>query len=412
MAKASEYIVGIDIGSSKVGVLIGQDDGQGGVEVVGRGVETNRGTRKGNIVNVEATVDALKQATEEAEVMAGMEVSQAYVGIAGSDIRSVNSRGMVSVARKDKEITRHDIDRVLEAAQSAALPSDREVLHAIPQEFIIDEQGGIADPMGMLGNRLEVAVHLVTGNITRSKTLLTCVNRAGIEVAEMVFEPLATAEAVLTHDERELGVFLVDIGVGTTEYGLFCDGEAQHSGVMPMGAGHFTNDLAMVLRTPFQEAERIKIKQGCCLASMVDEEDGVSVPTVAGGGERVVPRRELSDILQPRAEEILTLLREDLVNNGFEDHLRGGVVLTGGGAQLDGLLEMAEEVFDTSVRYGLPSGLGGLMDVIRSPAWSTASGLLVHARAAEHNQQQKGKRAPFSVRGVVGNLRGMFSDLL
>ncbi len=412
MGKPNEYVVGIDIGSSKVGVLIGQDDGQGGLEVVGRGGAKNRGTRKGNIVNVEATVEALKQATEEAEVMAGMEVSQAYVGIAGSDVRSVNSRGMVSVHRKDKEITRHDIDRVLEAAQSAALPSDREVLHAIPQEFIIDEQGGITDPLGMLGNRLEVAVHLVTGNRTRSKTLLTCVNRAGIEVIEMVFEPLATAQAVLTHDERELGVLLVDIGVGTTEYSLFCEGEVQHSGVMPMGAGHFTNDIAMVLRTPFQEAERIKVKQGCCLASMVDEEDGVSVPTVAGGGDRVVPRRELSEILQPRAEELLTLLRDDLATNGFEESLRGGVVLTGGGAQLDGLLEMAEEVFNASVRYGLPSGLGGLVDVIKSPTWSTASGLLLYAAVAEQTQKQKARRAPFSVRGVVGNLRGMFSDLL
>ncbi len=412
MPKPNEYVVGIDIGSSKVGVLIGQGDEGGGVEVVGRGLATNRGTRKGNIVNVEATVEALKRAVEEAEVMAGVEISEAYVGVAGSDIRSVNSRGMVSVARKDREISRQDIERVLEAAQSAALPSDREVIHAIPQEFIVDEQGGIADPLGMLGNRLEVAVHLVTGNITRSKTLLTCVNRAGIEVVEMVFEPLATAETVLTHDERELGVLQVDIGVGTTEYALFCDGEVQHSGVMPMGAGHFTNDLAMVLRTPFQEAESIKVKYGCCLASMVDDEEGVAVPTVAGGGQRVVRRRELSEILQPRAEEMLSLLREDLVNNGFEEMLRGGVVLTGGGAQLDGLLEMAEEIFDTGVRYGLPNGLGGLIDVIKSPIWCTASGLLVYGHAAQRNERQRGKRAPFTVRGMVGNLRGMFSDLL
>jgi len=412
MPKPNDYVVGIDIGSSKVGVLIGQPDEQGGVEVVGRGLATNRGTRKGNIVNVEATVEALKEASEEAEVMAGVEISQAYVGIAGSDIRSVNSRGMVSVARKDREISRQDIERVLEAAQSAALPSDREVLHAIPQEFILDEQGGIADPLGMLGNRLEVAVHLVTGNITRSKTLLTCINRAGIEVVEMVFEPLATADTVLTHDERELGVLLLDVGVGTTEYALFLEGEVQHSGVMPMGAGHFTTDLAMVLRTPFDDAERIKVKYGCCLASMVDDEEGVSVPTVAGGAPRVVPRRELSEILQARAEEMLSLLHEDMTNNGFEEQLRGGVVLTGGGAQLDGLLEMAEEVFDTGVRYGLPNGLGGLVDVIKSPVWCTASGLLVYGRAADQSQRQKGMRAPFSVRGMVGNLRGMFSDLL
>ncbi len=230
------------------------------------GTAPNRGTRKGNIVNVEATVEALKAASEEAEVMAGVEISRAYVGVAGADVRSVNSRGMVSVARKDREIGASDIKRVLDAAQSAPLPSDREILHAIPQEFLVDEQGGIADPLGMLGSRLEVTVHLVAGNLTRSKTLLTCVNRAGIEVIKMVFEPLATAEAVLTPDERELGVLMLDVGAGTTDYALFTDGEVYHSAVLPIGAGHFTNDLAMVLRTPFAEAERIKTRSGCCLA--------------------------------------------------------------------------------------------------------------------------------------------------
>ena len=377
MPKPEPYFVGIDNGSSKVGVLIGQRDRKNGIEVVGKGLAPNRGTRKGNIVNVEATVEALKQATEEAEVMAGVEISRAYVGVAGADIRSVNSRGMVSVSRKDREITRQDIQRVLEAAQSAALPSDREILHAIPQEFVVDEQGGIGDPLGMLGSRLEVMVHLVTGNVTRSKTLLTCVNRAGIEVVEMVFEPLATAEAVLTPDERELGVVLMDIGAGTTEYALFADGEIQYSAVAPVGAGHFTNDLAMVLRTPFNEAERIKTKHGCCLPAMVTDEEGISVPTVAGGTSRVVPKRELCEILQPRAEEMFNLVRDDLFKHISEESLRGGVVLTGGGAQLDGLLEMCEQIFDVGVRYGLPRGLGGLLDVIRIPTWSTASGLLL-----------------------------------
>ncbi|HVT15688.1 MAG TPA: cell division protein FtsA [Thermoanaerobaculia bacterium] len=412
MAKPEPYFVGVDIGSSKVGVLIGQRDGKGGIEVVGKGLAPNRGTRKGNIVNVEATVEALKQASEEAEVMAGVEISRAYVGVAGADIRSVNSRGMVSVARKDREITRQDIQRVLEAAQSAALPSDREILHAVPQEFIVDEQGGIDDPLGMQGTRLEVLVHLVTGNITRSRTLLTCVNRAGIEVVEMVFEPLATAEAVLSPDERELGVLLVDIGAGTTEYALFCAGEIQYSAVAPIGAGHFTNDLAMVLRTPFGEAERIKVKQGCCLPTMVGDEDGIAVPTVGGGSSRVVPKRELCEILQPRAEELFSLLRDDLGKHANDEGLRGGVVLTGGGAQLDGLLELAEQVFDAGVRYGLPRGLGGLVDVISSPTWSTASGLLLYALNAEETQSKAQKKPGFSMRGMVGSLRGMFSDLL
>ena len=412
MAKAEQYVVGIDIGSSKVAVLIGQRDGKGALEVAGRGTAPNRGTRRGNIVNVEAAVEALKAASEEAEVMAGVEISRAYVGVAGADVRCVNARGMVSVARKDREIGKTDIQRALGAAQSAALPSDREILHAIAQEFVVDEQGGISDPLGMLGGRLEVQVHLITGQVTRSKTLLTCVNRAGIEVAEMVFEPLATAEAVLTPDERDLGVLLIDIGAGTTGYALFAEGEIQHSAVLPIGAGHFTNDLAMVLRTPYAEAERIKIREGCCLLSMVQEEEGVSVPAVAGGSPRVVPKREICEILQPRAEELVSLVREDLGKNGWDGQLRGGIVLTGGGAQLDGLLELCGQAFNASVRYGLPHGLGGLVDVINSPGWSTAAGLLHYAIAAEQTNDRRPRRGGFSVRGVMGSLRNVFSDLL
>ena len=412
MAKAEQYVVGIDIGSSKVAVLIGQRDARGGLEVAGRGQAPNRGTRRGNIVNVEAAVEALKAASEEAEVMAGVEISRAYVGVAGADMRSVNARGMVSVSRKDREITKADIQRALDAAQSAALPSDREILHAIPQEFMVDEQGGISDPLGMLGSRLEVQVHLVTGQAARSKTLLTCVNRAGIEVAEMVFEPLATAEATLTPDERDLGALLLDIGSGTTGYALFCEGEVQHSAVLPVGAGHFTNDLAMVLRTPYAEAERIKTKEGCCLLSMVQEEEGISVPAVAGGSSRVVPRREVCEILQPRAEELVSLVRDDLAKNGWDGRLRGGIVLTGGGAQLDGLLELTGQAFNASVRYGLPQGLAGLVDVINSPGWSTAAGLLHYGIAAEQHQERRPRRAGFTMRGVMGSLRNVFSDLL
>jgi len=412
MAKPEEYFVAIDIGSSKVGVLIGHRDERDGMEVVGRGLAPHRGARKGHVVNVEATVEALKQACEEAEVMAGVEISRAYVGLAGPDARGVNSRGMVSIARRTHEVTREDIHRVLMAAQSAALPSDREILHAVPQEFVLDEQGGIVDPLGMVGNRLEVGVHLVTSHSTRTKTLLTCVNRSGVEVAELVFEPLATAESVLSRDERELGVLVLDIGAGTTNFALFHDGEIHHSGVLPVGAGHFTNDLAMVLRTPFAEAERIKVKQGCCVASMIGDDEGISVPTVAGGASRIVPRRELCEILAPRAQELLELVRDDLSKSGAEGDLRGGVVLTGGGAQLDGLLEMAEQVFDTAVRYGLPQGLGGLVDVIHSPIWATASGLLLYARRVEEQDRRTSKRSGFSMRSMVGNLKGMFTDLL
>ncbi|MGH9381608.1 MAG: cell division protein FtsA [Thermoanaerobaculia bacterium] len=412
MARTDEHLVGIDIGSSKVSVLIAQPAGDGGLEVVGKGQAPNRGTRKGNIVNIEATVDALRQATEEAEVMAGVEIARAWVGVAGSDVRSVNVRGMVSVARKDREVTRQDIERVMEAAQSAALPSDREILHAIPQEFLIDDQGGIGDPLGMLGSRLEVAVHLVTANTTRIRTVLTCVNRAGIEVSQLVFEPLCAAQTVLTHDERELGVVLLDVGAGTTNLALFADGQVQCSAVLPVGAGHFTNDLAMVLRTPFAEAERIKLREGCCIPAMVDDREGVTVPAVAGGAERVVPKSHLCEILAPRAEELLTLARETIDRNGWERELRGGLVLTGGGAQLDGLLELAQQIFEGPVRYGLPAGLSGLVDVISSPAWSVSSGVLLYARTEQTARPQTQRRPGFSVRGVVGSIRGMFADLL
>ncbi len=412
MAKAEEYLVGIDVGSSKVAVLIAKRDGKGGLEVAGRGLAPNRGTRRGNIVNLEATVDALKTASEEAEVMAGVEIARATVGIAGADVRAINVRGMVSVTRKDREIGRAEIQRALDAAQSAALPSDREIVHALPQEFVVDEQGGISDPLGMLGSRLEVQAHLVTGQTARSRTLLTCVNRAGIEVAEMVFEPLALAESVLTPDERDLGVLLIDAGSGTTSWAHLEDGSPRHSGVLPVGAGHFTNDLAMVLRTPFAEAEKIKTKRGCCLAGLVSEEEGISVPTVAGGSTRVIPRRELASILQPRAEELFHIVKEDLKKHGFEESPRGGVVLTGGGAKLDGLLEMAEQIFDAGVRFGLPQGLGGLVDVISSPAWATCSGLLLYAVAAEAREDKSRQRSGFTMRGMVSSLRGMFSDLL
>jgi cell division protein FtsA len=412
MAKPGTHFVGIDIGSSKVAVLIGHRDEQGGIEVVGKGMAPNRGTRKGNVVNVEATVEALKSAAEEAEVMAGVEVERAFVGLSGVDVRSVNARGMVSVARRDREITATDIRRVLDAAQAAPLPSDRQVLHAVPQEFIVDEQGGIADPLGMLGSRLEVAVHLVTTQTTRHKTLLTCVNRAGIAAVELVFEPLASAEAVLTHDERELGAMLLDIGAGNTSYAYFTDGEVHHSAVSPIGAGHFTADLAQILKTPFADAERIKVKDGCCLASMVQDEEGISVPSVAGGPARVVPKRELCEILGPRAEELFRLIREDLTRNGCEDGMKAGVVLTGGGAQLDGLLEMAEQIFDVPVRYGLPRGLTGLVDVISCPTWCTASGLLLHGLRSEETQARLQKRPAFGIKSMVSGLRGLFSDLL
>jgi cell division protein FtsA len=414
MAKPEPYFVGIDIGSSKVGVLIGQRDDKGGIEVVGKGLAPNRGTRRGNIVNVEATVEALKAASEEAEVMAGVEISRAYVGIAGADIRSVNSRGMVSVSRKDREVTRQDIQRVLEAAQSAALPSDREILHAIPQEFIVDEQGGIDDPLGMLGTRLEVMVHLVTGNITRSRTLLTCVNRAGIEVGDLVLEQLAASEAVLSADERELGVALIDVGGGTTDLAIFERGSIWHTAVLPVGGDHFTNDLAVGLRTPIPDAERIKKKYGCALGSLVDDDEAIEVPTVGGRKPRLLSRQVMAEILQPRAEELFTLVHEEVVRAGFEKLLNAGVVLTGGGSLLNGTVEICEQVFGLPVRRGQAQSVGGLMEPGSGPGNATAVGLALYA--ARNRQRDRRRKAAVPVGAgffgrVQGRVRALFSEM-
>lgn len=411
MGKADEYVVGIDIGSSKVLVLMARRDGKGGLEIAGRGQAPNRGTRRGSIINPEATVEALKAASEEAEVMAGVDISRAYVGVAGADVRSVNVRGRIDIARRDREITRADVQRVLEVAQAAPIPNEREILHAVPQEFIVDEQGGIADPVGMMGSKLEVLVHLVTTQRARSKTLLTCVNRTGIEVEELIFEPLATAEVALTPDERDLGALLVDIGAGTTAFAHFVDGVVQHSGVLPVGAGHFTSDLAEVLRTPHPEAEKLKLAAGCCLETMLREAEEVAVPGLSGSGTRYVPQREICAILQPRAEELLQLIREELKSQGWDGQLRGGMVFTGGGALLEGLLELAGQLFSTTVRLGNARGLGGLIEGLAAPGATTAAGLLRYGLQAETLQPRRNRRG-FSVASVMGTLRNVFSDLL
>jgi cell division protein FtsA len=402
-SKTRDHLVAVDIGSSKVAVLVGKRADQGGVVIIGKGVAPSSGTRKGSIANVETVVEALKHASAEARLMSGVDISRAYVSFSDPDVRSISSHGVISITAN--EITHRDIRRVLEAAKSGALSLDREVVHILPQ-FIVDDQSGIVDPVGMPGSRLEVSAHLVTANINRMRTLLSCINRAGIEVAEFVFEPLAAAEALCTSDERELGVFIIDIGAGTTQLAYFSEGELQYCAVIPIGAGHFTSDLSMVLRTPLSEAERLKVTQGCCLPSMVTDEENI-----AGGDSRVVSKRELCEILQPRAEELLHLIRMDLIRHTANCSLRGGVVLTGGGANLDGLLALAEQIFDSGVRYGLPRGLRGATGTINNMSWSTVSGLLLFAAAAEANRRQgQPKPSGFSVRNVMSGLRGMFLD--
>ncbi|MCY3927100.1 MAG: cell division protein FtsA [Acidobacteria bacterium] len=416
MPKTDTRLVAIDVGSAKVGVLIverAEMEGEPGLKVVGVGKAPNRGTLKGHIVNIDATVKSLRRATEEAETMAGTEISRAFVGVGGSDLRSANSHGTAYVDSGDRGISRADIDLVLNAARDVPLPPDREILHAIPQEFAVDDHGGIADPQGMLGSRLEAKVHLVMGHAPRTRTLVRCLNEAGVEAAEVVFEPLATAEAVLLPDERELGVLLLEIGSGTCGFAFYHQSEVQHSGVLPFGASHFTADLASVLRTSFAGAETLKLRHGCCLPGLVDGGEGVNVPTVGGGASRTIERAKLAEILQARAEEMFHLVQVEMEKAGCADQLRGGVVLTGGGSKLAGLPELAQQFFSSDARYGVPLGLTSEIEGLTDPSWATAAGLVRYAIAEEQARLPLVRQGSVrGVRGVMGSLRQMFNDLL
>lgn len=391
MAKPENFIVSCDIGSSKVCILIGEPNARGGLDILGKGSTVHRGARKGNIINVDSTVEAIKKSAEEAEIMAGAQITRAYAGLSGSAVRSFNSRGVVAVSGKGREISREDIHRVVDAAKSVQVPQDHEIVHAIPREFTVDGQEGIADPLGMVGARLEANVHIVTAPIAVSQNLGSCLNKSGIEVVELVLEQFAAAEAVLTTDEKELGVCLADIGGGTTEMAVYQKGSIAHTAVLPVGGDHFTNDLAVVLRTPIPDAERIKKKSGSALRSAVSEDEMVEVPMVGGRTPKLCPRTMLADILQPRAEELLTLIRDEIRRHGLDQDLRSGYVLTGGGSELEGFLEVAETIFDGPVRRGVPSaGIGGLVDVVSRPEWAVATGLLLYGNRTQTHRQTKG----------------------
>jgi len=389
MAKPESFLVACDIGSSKICVLIGEQNAHGSLDVIGKGAAVNRGTRKGNIVNVDTTIEAIKRAAEEAEIMAGVQISRAWVGVSGSNVRSFNSRGVVAVAGKDREINKDDVARVIDAARGVQIPQAHEVVHVVPRDFTVDGQDGVGDPVGMMGQRLEADVHVVTAPVAVTQNVVTCMNKAGIEVVQLVLEQFAAAEAVLTPDEKELGIALVDIGGGTTELAVYHRGSIAHTAVIPIGGDHFTNDLAVVLRAPITDAERIKKKFGCALRSAVGEDEMVEVPMVGGRAPKLCPRTTLAEILQPRAEELLGLVREDLQRLGLEKEIRSGVVLTGGGAELEGLVEVAEGIFEGPVRRGVPSGVGGLVDVVSRPEWATATGLLLYG----HRNKAKRRRA-------------------
>ncbi len=391
MARTEEnYIVALDIGTSKVCVLVGEINDRNQIEIIGKGTSPMKGTRRGNIINLDQAVEAVKKAVDEAEVMAGLQIESVYVGVAGDHIRSVNSRGVVSVMGKHKEIGREDIERVIEASKSINIPGELELLHVIPREFVVDGQDGIHDPLGMTATRLEANVHIVTGARTHDQNILTCVNKAGIAVQELVLEQLAAAESVLTQDEREMGVLLMDLGAGTTDYAVFLEGNVVHTNVLPVGAGHFTSDISVVLRTPMDDAERIKKRYGCALASLVIADDPIEVPTVGGRAPKILTKQELTGILEPRAAEIAKLVYRDLEKVGLEKEIRSGVVLVGGGAEMDGMVEMVEQVFDQQARKGVPRGLGGLADTVNTPECAAATGLLLWG----FRHQAKARRRP------------------
>ena len=379
--KTSEIIVGLDIGTTKIAAIVGEvtDDG---VDIIGIGTAPSKGLRRGVVVNIDATVSAIRAAIDEAENMAGCQISTVFAAISGAHVRGLNSHGIVAV--KDKEVREADMARVIEAAKAVAIPMDREVLHVLPQQYVIDDQDGIRDPLGMAGVRLEAKVHIVTTAVTSAQNVVKCANRCGLQVADIVLEPLASAQAVLEDDERELGVALIDIGGGTCDIAIFADGAIVHTAVLPLGGGHVTNDIATVLRTPLDSAEKIKRKYGCASRAMISDDDTMEVPSVGGRGPRVLPRATLVEIIEPRIEEIFEHVKRELMRSGYADGLAAGIVLTGGATILEGTAEVAEQVLGLPVRRGSPTRIGGLVDVVKSPAYSTGVGLVVYGLSLIH----------------------------
>lgn len=404
MAK-EDMIVGLDIGTTKVCAIVAEVDELGELRVVGVGASPSEGLRRGVVVNVEKTVQSIQKAVGEAEMMAGVKIESVYVGIGGEHIRSINSRGVIAVSGPDHEITATDQTRVIDAARAVSIPPDRQVIHVLPQEFIVDEQSGIKEPIGMSGVRLEAEVHIVTGAVTSVQNLIKSVSRAGLEVAEPVLEPIAASHSVLSPDEQEMGVALVDIGGGATNLAVFYEGSVRHTAVIGLGGQNVTNDVAIGLRTPWQQAERIKQDYGCALQAEVAAEETITVPGVAGRASYQIPRRELAAIVEPRMEEIFSLVFKEIRRTEYADLLAAGIVLTGGGALLSGVSKLAEQVFDMPVNAGLPQGVGGLIDSINAPSYATGVGLVLYGhRVRSRNDRVKLPETPGGLMGWLKNL--------
>jgi cell division protein FtsA len=398
MGKDSKnVIVALDIGTSKIVALAAELLPDGRMEVIGLGSHESRGLKKGVVVNIEATVAAIQRALEEAELMADCKIQRVFTGIAGSHIRSFNSTGMVAI--KDKEVTQADVERAIETARAMPIPNDQQVLHILTQEFVIDGQDGIREPLGMSGHRLEVKVHIVTGAVSAAQNIVKCVRRVGLEVADLVLQPLASSVAVLSEDEKELGVALVDIGGGTTDVAIFTQGAIRHTGVIPIAGDQVTNDIAMALRTPTPEAETIKIRHGVALRQLADANETVEVPGLGDRAPRQMSRQTLAEVIEPRVEELYSLVQQVLRQSGYEELVSSGIVLTGGSAVMQGMVELGEEVFHMPVRLGVPRYAGALAEVVRNPRYATAVGLLMEGKAQMD-------------RGLVSRQGGSFTQTL
>lgn len=380
MAKKTErnLIVGLDIGTSKVAAIVGELTSDGNIEVIGIGSSASRGLKKGVVVNLESTVQSIQRAIEEAELMAGCQIKSVFAGIAGSHIRSLNSHGIVAI--KDKEVTQYDIDRVIDSARAVAIPADQKILHILPQEFVIDLQDGIKEPIGMSGIRLEAKVHMVTGSVSASQNIIKCIRRCGLEVEDIVLEQLASCNSVLTEDEKELGVCLIDIGGGTTDIAIFVEGAIKHTVVIPIAGDQVTNDIAVALRTPTVNAEDIKRKYACALTQLASVDGIIEVPSIGDRAPRKISTQNLAEIIEPRYEELILLVQSELRRSGYEELIAAGIVLTGGSSKVMGLIELAEEIFHMPVRMGTPQNVTGLTEVVKNPIHSTGVGLLIYGK--------------------------------
>ncbi len=404
MAKRSDrnLLVGLDIGTSKVVAIVGEIKADGALEIIGVGSHPSRGLKKGVVVNIESTVQSIQRAVEEAELMAGCEIHSVYAGIAGSHVRSLNSHGIVAI--KDKEVVQGDVERVIDAAKAVAIPADQKILHVLPQEYVIDAQEGIRDPIGMSGVRLEAKVHIVTGADSAAQNIVKCVQRCGLAVDDIVLEQLASSYAVLTEDEKDLGVCVVDIGGGTTDIAVFGGGAIRHTAVIPIAGDQITNDIAVSMRTPTQYAEDIKIKYACALSQLANPDETIEVPSVGDRPPRRLARQTLAEIVEPRYEELFGLIRDELRRAGLEEQVATGIVLTGGSAKMEGAIELAEEVFHMPVRLGIPQYVTGLSEVVSNPIHATGVGLLLYAKS---NMETQRTEAPLLAGGMKNLLERM-----